>query len=141
MHFIADSGFIAARWSKTPERRNWAVQLWESAKLPILTSGANLQEAGWLLDNHEIILRMVKDGDLLPALDFDEEAAPLHALARKYGPRMDIADAAIVRLSELHPGHKVLTVDREDFEIYRRNGTEAIPCDFGPRLKGVASDR
>jgi hypothetical protein len=135
VNYIADSGFIVARWSKSPKRQQWATKLWERARLPMLTSAANLQEAGWLLDNHEIVLRMVRDGDLLPALDFDREAGPLHALARKYAPRMDVADAAIVRLSELHPGHEVLTVDREDFGIYRRNGSEIIPCNFGPPLQ------
>src|SRR5438105_4023603 len=111
MDCIADSGFIVSRWSKTPRRRDWAISLWERATLPMLTSAANLQEAGWLLDDHEIILRMVKDGDLRPILDFEQEANALHALAETYAPRMDIADAAIVRLSELFPGHQVLTVD------------------------------
>jgi uncharacterized protein len=132
MDFIADSGFIVSLWSKTPQRRQWAVRLWERASLPMLTSAANLQEAGWLLDNHEIILRMVRDGDLCPALDFEREAKALHALAESYAPRMDVADAAIVRLSELFPGHRVLTVDKKDFSLYRRNRTQAIPCIFPP---------
>lgn len=98
----------------------------------MLTSGANLQEAGWLLDNHEIILRMVRDGDLTPVLDFEREGSALHDLAKRYGPRMDVADAAIVRLSELFPAHKVLTVDEKDFRVYRRNRSEMIPAIFPP---------
>jgi len=132
MDFIADSGFIVSRWSKSSRRRQWAIRLWEQATLPVLTSAANLQEAGWLLENHEIILRMVKDGDLRPALDFEREAKALHALAEAYAPRMDLADAAIVRLSELFPAHQVLTVDKTDFGIYRRHRREAIPCIFPP---------
>ena len=132
MNFIADTGFIVARWSKHKARRDWAVRCWEKAALPVLTSAANLQEAGWLLDNHEIILRMVRDGDLHPVLDFEKEASRLHQLAAHYHPRMDVADAAIVRLSEIYPHHTVLTVDREDFTLYRRNQTQALLCDFGP---------
>jgi uncharacterized protein len=132
MDFIADSGFIVSRWSKTLRRRQWAISLWERATLPMLTSAANLQEAGWLLENHEIILRMVKDGDLRPVLEFEREAPALHVLAEAYAPRMDIADAAIVRLSELFPSHQVLTVDKTDFRIYRRNRTQPIPCVFPP---------
>jgi hypothetical protein len=30
-------------------------------------------------------------------------------------------------MSELHPRHSVITVDREDFRPYRRNKREAIP--------------
>ena len=135
MNFIADTGFIVARWSKHKLRRDWAAHCWEKAALPVLTSAANLQEAGWLLNNHEIILRMVRDGDLHPILDFEKESLRLHELAAQYQPRMDVADAAIVRLSEIYPHHTVLTVDREDFSIYRRNQTQAVPCDFGPALK------
>jgi hypothetical protein len=32
-----------------------------------------------------------------------------------------------VRLSELHPNHAVITVDRDDFRVYRRNKREVIP--------------
>lgn len=135
MNFIADTGFIVARWSKDRLRRDWAARCWEKAALPVLTSAANLQEAGWLLDNHEIVLRMVCDADLHPILDFEKEASRLHELVAQYAPRMDAADAAIVRLSEIYPHHTVLTVDREDFTIYRRNQTQTLPCDFGPRLK------
>ena len=40
--------------------------------------------------------------------------------------RMDLADAAIVVMSESHPRCQVLTVDRNDFSIYRRNDRQAI---------------
>ncbi len=132
MDYIADSGFIVLRWSKTVRRQEWAVEQWEKATLPMLTSAANLQEAGWLLEDHEIILRMVRDGDLRPVLDFEREAKALHALAQSYAPRMDVADAAIVRLSELYPAHHVLTTDKTDFQIYRRHRTQPIPCLFPP---------
>jgi hypothetical protein len=96
VNYIADTGFIVARWSKNPARRAWAMGCWEKAALPLLTSAANLQEAGWLIGNHEIILRMVKDGDLQPGLDFTKESRRLHELAEDYLPNMDAADAAIV---------------------------------------------
>ena len=34
-------------------------------------------------------------------------------------------------MSELHPRHSVITVDREDFCVYRRNKRETIPL-IGP---------
>jgi hypothetical protein len=30
-------------------------------------------------------------------------------------------------MSELHPRHPVLTVDKKDFRVYRRNKREVIP--------------
>jgi hypothetical protein len=134
MLVIADTGLLVGRWSQTDAYRDWAMEWWNKATLPMLTSGANLQEAGWLIENHEVLFRMVRDGDLQIALDYQQEAAPIHSLLRKYAPRMDLADASIVRLSELYPRHAVLTVDRNDFRVYRRFGKELIPCDF-PNVK------
>ena len=34
---------------------------------------------------------------------------------------------SLIRMSELHPKHAVITVDETDFGVYRRNGREAIP--------------
>jgi predicted nucleic acid-binding protein len=135
VNYIADSGFIVALWSKDKARREWAKRCWEKATLPMLTSAANLQEAGWVFGDHATILRMVMLGDLNPILDFETESLRLHQLAAQYHPRMDVADAAIVRLSELYPHHTILTVDREDFIIYRRNQKQPLPCDFGPPIK------
>ena len=132
MRAIADTGFIVAIWSKTPARRQWAREWLGQATLPLMTSAANLQEAGWLLNNHAYPIQMVLDGDLEINLDTQEEANALHGLMSKYADRMDMADASIVRLSELHPRAKVLTVDKTDFKIYRRFGRENIPCDFPP---------
>lgn len=69
------------------------------------------------IGNHEIILRMVKDGDLDPMLDFSREAGRQHELAQDYLPNMNAPDAAIVRLSEIYPHHTVLTVDRGAFRF------------------------
>lgn len=132
MTAIADTGFIVAIWSKTPARRRWARRWLGQAALPLLTSTANLQEAGWLLNNHAYPVQMVLDGDLEIALDTQEEANALHGLISKYASRMDLADASIVRLSELYPHARVLTVDETDFKIYRRFGRETIPCEFPP---------
>jgi hypothetical protein len=38
-----------------------------------------------------------------------------------------LTDLCLVRMSELHPRDSVITVDREDFRVYRRNKREAIP--------------
>ena len=54
------------------------------------------------------------------------EGVALAGLIRKYGKRMDLADAGIVRLAELFPKAKVITTDLEDFSIYRRNRSESI---------------
>jgi predicted nucleic acid-binding protein len=41
--------------------------------------------------------------------------------------QMDLADAAIVVMSEMHRTTEVLTLDRTDFSVYRRNDRQVIP--------------
>ena len=133
MTAIADSGFIASVFAKSnPNEQQWALSWLRKASLPLLTSAVNIFEAGWLINNPEGIMRLVVEGDYQLALDFDAESEALYALMKKYPQRMDLGDAAIVRLSELHPQAAVLTVDRTDFRIYRRFRNQSIPCDFPP---------
>jgi predicted nucleic acid-binding protein len=57
----------------------------------------------------------------------EEQQADLRALMRRYRNRpMSLADACLVRLSELHAAAEVLTLDG-DFQIYRRHGNKVIP--------------
>jgi hypothetical protein len=44
----------------------------------------------------------------------------------------DLADLCLIRMSELYPHHRVITVD-EDFRVYRRNKREVIPIIMPPR--------
>jgi predicted nucleic acid-binding protein len=61
------------------------------------------------------------------ALAVQEEQADLRALMWRYRNRpMSLADACLVRLSEIHPSGKVFTLDG-DFRIYRRHGNKVIP--------------
>jgi hypothetical protein len=49
-------------------------------------------------------------------------------LAKRFRDRKpDLADLCLIRMSELHPRHAIITVDREDFRAYRRNKREVIP--------------
>jgi len=40
---------------------------------------------------------------------------------------MDFADACVVAMSERHGRCQVLTIDRKDFTVYRRNDRQVIP--------------
>ena len=59
----------------------------------------------------------------------------LVAFANRNADRqLDLADLCLVRMSELYPVHSVLTVDRADFRVYRRNKRETIPLVCPPAL-------
>ena len=67
-------------------------------------------------------------------LDFDMSAhwPRLRTLMARYR-QMDLADAAVVAMTELRPRCQVLTVDRKDFSVYRRNDRQAIDFIAPPR--------
>ena len=50
----------------------------------------------------------------------------LRLLRRYVDTPMSFADACLVRMTELHDDPVVFTTD-SDFQIYRRNGRQAIP--------------
>ena len=72
---------------------------------------------------------MVKSGDLVIAFSLQEEIDRVHSLLAHY-PQMDLADACLVRMSELSPDCRIFTIDREDFSFYRRFRNKTIPAVF-----------
>ena len=78
---------------------------------------------------------MLQAGLIALAFDCREHIPQLAALARRYADRQpDLTDLCLVRMSELYPRHSVLTVDRADFRVYRRNKRETIPLICPPAL-------
>jgi predicted nucleic acid-binding protein len=76
-------------------------------------------------------LKMVARGDLILEFRLAENTGEVLTLLEKYADRsMDLADACLVRMSELSARCKIWTVDIEDFRVYRRHGRQTIPCEF-----------
>ncbi len=133
MNFIADTGFILARWSKEAVRRRWAEYYFDHFSPPFICAEAVLIEAGYRLGVQELAPRLLRDGDYVSELRLAEDADALLWLLRKYADReMDLADACVVLLSERFPRATVLTLDKGDFSVYRRRDGSKVPCDFGP---------
>ena len=58
----------------------------------------------------------------------EDEAANVAALLKRYSSReMQLADACLVRMSEAFRDCQLLTLDAEDFAIYRRFDRQIIP--------------
>jgi hypothetical protein len=69
-----------------------------------------------------------REGLTVVAFDCTDHWPQLEALAARYADRnLDLADLCVIRLSELHPYHTVITTDRSDFRVYRSNKPETIP--------------
>lgn len=134
MKGIADTGLLVAFISANDTYHDWAVSLVEEQNEPFLTCEAVLAETAFQLKSSETALALIEQG--LVTLDFDcsEHLLQLQALAKRYADRHPgLADLCLIRMSELHPRHTVITVDEEDFSIYRRNKRDAIPIICPPR--------
>ena len=62
-------------------------------------------------------------------MDFalEEEVTTVAASVERYADvPMSLADACLVRMSELRTDSRVFTLD-DDFRLYRRNGRQTIP--------------
>lgn len=131
---IADTGLIVAFLSRRDRWYPWALaQFREHA--PYFVCDAVLSEAASFFPNPLGILKLLERGDLVldTAFVLSLELSQVTSLAEKYADRpMDLADACIVRVSELHDRCKVWTVDRADFQTYRRNSRQSVPCEFPP---------
>lgn len=128
MKAIADTGFLVAFANRGDAHHEWAVELAERVTEPVLTCEPVLAEASFHLRDVALVLAMVSEG--LVRVDFDVQAnlGPISLLAKRYANRKpDLADLCIVRMSELHPRHSVITVDVTDLRVFRRNKREAIP--------------
>ena len=128
MKGIADTGFLVAFANRNDDHHEWAVGLAGRVSEPLLTCEAVLAEAAFHLQSVSLVLKMVADGLVAIAFDCNDHLLQLAALAERYEDRHpDLADLCLIRMSELHPRHSVITVDREDFRVYRRNKRDIIP--------------
>ena len=132
MKEIADTGLIVALLTRNDPHHAWALDAFRKHS-PFYTCDAVLAEAASFFPNPTGLLRLVSRGDLMIDTDFSlaREAAAVLELSEKYADRpMDLADACLVRMSELSARCRIWTVDRSDFSIYRRNNRHPIPCEF-----------
>ena len=127
MKAIADTGFLVAFGNRNDHHHKWALGIAEQVSEPLLTCEAVLAETAFHLGSSAVVLALVRDGLVRPALLVSEHLPRLAELAARYADRKpDLADLCLIRLSELHPRHPVITTDLADFRIYLRGRRDAI---------------
>ena len=128
MKGIADTGFLVAFANRRDEHHEWAVSVASRVTEPLLTCEAVLAETAFHLRDAGLTLAMVDEGLVTIAFECRDHLPQLAALAKRYADRTpDLADLCLVRMSELFPKHSVITVDRGDFRVYRRNKRQSLP--------------
>lgn len=128
MKGLADTGFLVAFANRNDRYHDWAVGIAADTTEPLLTCEPVLAETAFHLGSVRVALDLVRTRLVELAFDCNDHLPQLAALAQRYADRKpDLADLCLVRMSELHPRHSVVTVDRRDFRIYRRNKRDTIP--------------
>lgn len=126
---ICDTGPLVAALNRNDPQHGWAAAVLRQAQAPLLVCDPVLTEAAYFLRDYGMsadpLFQMLEAGGL--RLDFAMAAhwRRMRTLMARY-TQMDLADAAIVVMSELHPRAQVLTLDRRDFSTYRRNDRQVI---------------
>jgi len=128
---LLDTGPLVSFLAAGLEHHEWAVEEWKRLRPPLLTCEPVLTEAAFLLKREgrdtDPLFALLDRGVIRIGLSVQEQQADLRALMRRYRNRpMSLADACLVRLSEIQAAAEVLTLDN-DFRIYRRHGNKVIP--------------
>ena len=127
---LIDTGPIVAALDRRDAHHAWAAEQFKTFPAPLLTCEAVLMEAAYLVQragsHPERVLDLVTTGALTVSFDMEAEAEALkHLLRRYHDVPMDLADACLVRMTELYPDSTLLTLD-SDFQIYRKHRREVI---------------
>jgi|ERR1043166_2869016 predicted nucleic acid-binding protein len=128
---LVDTGPLVAYWNVTDAHHEWAVRQWDALIEPVYTCEAVVSETAFLLEDDgldtENLWAALERGIVRVEFDFAMQKPDLLRLLRKYHDQpMSVADACLVRLSELSNRTAVFTTD-SDFRFYRRTGRGIIP--------------
>lgn len=133
---ICDTGPLVAYLNRNDPYYVWAVAVMKQMRPPMLTCEPVLTEVVYFLreDNLAIdpLFQLLERGALRLDFDVSTHWPRIRTLMARYR-RMDLADASIVVMSELHARSQVLTIDRTDFSIHRRNDRQVIDFVAPPR--------
>jgi predicted nucleic acid-binding protein len=134
MNAIADTGFVVAFANSDDIHHQWAVEVAARISPPALTCESVLSEAAFHLHSSDLVLELVEAQLLRPEFDVIANLSQLSQLAQRFRDRTpDFADLCLIRMSELFPRHVVVTVDENDFRVYRRNKRDMIPLLCPPK--------
>jgi predicted nucleic acid-binding protein len=130
---ILDAGPLIAAINRQDRHHLWARATLERIGPPFHSCPEAMAEAAAMTGQPAAIVEMIQANEIILAFDLSAQAASVLSLLKKYADSgMDLADACIVRMSELTRDCRVITVDRAGFAIYRRNGRELIPVVVPP---------
>jgi uncharacterized protein len=135
---LLDTGPLVAFINSQDRYHNWAMSQWAQATPPLLTCEAVISEACFLLrgtkKGQTAVIELISRGVLHLPIRIEDHLKHLAWLLDKYNDvHMSLADACMVRMSELYSDSFLMTIDA-DFRIYRKNKKQAIPALMPPGM-------
>ena len=128
---LVDTGPLVAFLNRRDRLHEWTATQWNQIAPPMLTCEAVISEACFLLSSikggSDQVLLLIHRKILMISFHLYEHIDPIKKLLLKYqSVPMSLADACLVRMSELHSNSRLFTLD-SDFNLYRKNGRQVIP--------------
>lgn len=130
-NIIIDTGVIVALVNRREQSHEGVKNTLKSLSLPFFTCESVITEACFLLKKvhggEDAILNLINTNKLQIPFNLSEEVTEIKQLMKQYqSVPMSLADACLVRMSELIRGSSVFTLD-SDFRIYRQYKNQVIP--------------
>jgi predicted nucleic acid-binding protein len=128
---IVDTGPLVALLNRRERHHTWAAKIMDTIEPPIFTCDPVLSEACFLLQDMDggpdAVMELVARGIVRSDFHVMAEVDSVRALMKKFATvPMSLADACVVRMTELDQKSVVLTLD-SDFKVYRRNKRQLVP--------------
>ena len=128
---VVDTGPLVALLNRRDRHHAWIREVLDTVEAPVFTCEAVVSEACFLLARHthgqDAVLELLSNGILKLDFRMVGEIDALQGLMRKFASvPMSLADACLVRMTELEAESVVVTLDG-DFRVYRRNRRQVIP--------------
>ena len=133
---LLDTGPLVAFFDQSERFHGWAAEQFRRLDGAVHSCEAVITEALFLLrrtpEAQRRLLGYVEDEVISLRFDLRDEIQSVRGLWEHYRDvPMSLADACLVRMSELWEGYPLLTLD-SDFRIYRRHRRQHIRCILPP---------
>lgn len=126
---ICDTGPLLAYLNRNDPHHRWAVALMKQVRAPMLVCEAVLTEVVYFLREDGLaidpLFQLLEREAIRLSFDLSAHWSRIRTLMSRY-QQMDLADASVVVMTELQAESRVLTIDRRDFSVYRRNDRQVI---------------
>ncbi|MFM2432804.1 MAG: hypothetical protein RLZZ511_4018 [Cyanobacteriota bacterium] len=128
---ILDTGVLIAFLMPKDKFHPWAVSQLSQITAPLITSETVITEACFLAqrihNGQSTILKLLEQKYITIPFTLNQEVSAITTLMQRYASvPMSLADACLVRMSELNENSPILTLD-SDFKIYRQHRNQIIP--------------